>query len=185
MFATSDVIFIVIDCAICLGGLRENRRHPATYLVHGAKALNNAFRGWTRKEVGVVFFHWPSMVHFCSFQNFSLLVCLNVNEASHHFALSVLRCLVKLHELLRLILDSLKPHKYVCVTALNLYAVFSLIKRGAKPGWICLNYPKYSAAWLTVRCTWPRWAADLLTQKIVNDNARCSWVNRGLYAKWK
>uniref|UniRef100_A0A8C4NW59 PHD finger protein 8 n=1 Tax=Dicentrarchus labrax TaxID=13489 RepID=A0A8C4NW59_DICLA len=31
-------------------GLRENRRHPATYLVHGAKALNNAFRGWTRKE---------------------------------------------------------------------------------------------------------------------------------------
>lgn len=35
----------------CLTGLRENRRHPATYLVHGAKALNNAFRGWTRKEV--------------------------------------------------------------------------------------------------------------------------------------
>uniref|UniRef100_A0A8C2CIE5 PHD finger protein 8 n=1 Tax=Cyprinus carpio TaxID=7962 RepID=A0A8C2CIE5_CYPCA len=32
-------------------GLRENRRHPATYLVHGAKALNNAFRSWTRKEV--------------------------------------------------------------------------------------------------------------------------------------
>ncbi|XP_056589374.1 histone lysine demethylase PHF8 [Triplophysa dalaica] len=31
-------------------GLRENRRHPATYLVHGAKALNNAFRIWTRKE---------------------------------------------------------------------------------------------------------------------------------------
>uniref|UniRef100_A0A3B4UD32 PHD finger protein 8 n=1 Tax=Seriola dumerili TaxID=41447 RepID=A0A3B4UD32_SERDU len=31
-------------------GLRENRRHPATYLVHGAKALNNAFRSWTRKE---------------------------------------------------------------------------------------------------------------------------------------
>uniref|UniRef100_G3P1W7 Histone lysine demethylase PHF8 n=1 Tax=Gasterosteus aculeatus aculeatus TaxID=481459 RepID=G3P1W7_GASAC len=31
-------------------GLRENRRHPATYLVHGAKALNNAFRTWTRKE---------------------------------------------------------------------------------------------------------------------------------------
>ncbi|TNM87119.1 histone lysine demethylase PHF8 [Takifugu flavidus] len=31
-------------------GLRENRRHPAAYLVHGAKALNNAFRGWTRKE---------------------------------------------------------------------------------------------------------------------------------------
>uniref|UniRef100_A0A8C1XAY3 PHD finger protein 8 n=1 Tax=Cyprinus carpio TaxID=7962 RepID=A0A8C1XAY3_CYPCA len=28
----------------------ENRRHPATYLVHGAKALNNAFRSWTRKE---------------------------------------------------------------------------------------------------------------------------------------
>uniref|UniRef100_A0A4W5KJM4 PHD finger protein 8 n=1 Tax=Hucho hucho TaxID=62062 RepID=A0A4W5KJM4_9TELE len=24
--------------------------HPATYLVHGAKALNNAFRTWTRKE---------------------------------------------------------------------------------------------------------------------------------------
>lgn len=36
----------------CLPGLRENRRHPAAYLVHGAKALNNAFRGWTRKEVG-------------------------------------------------------------------------------------------------------------------------------------
>uniref|UniRef100_A0A672Z9X1 PHD finger protein 8 n=1 Tax=Sphaeramia orbicularis TaxID=375764 RepID=A0A672Z9X1_9TELE len=31
-------------------GLRENRRHPASYLVHGAKALNNAFRSWTRKE---------------------------------------------------------------------------------------------------------------------------------------
>ncbi|CAG07441.1 unnamed protein product [Tetraodon nigroviridis] len=31
-------------------GLRENRRHPAAYLVHGAKALNNAFRSWTRKE---------------------------------------------------------------------------------------------------------------------------------------
>uniref|UniRef100_A0A3B4BKY3 JmjC domain-containing protein n=1 Tax=Periophthalmus magnuspinnatus TaxID=409849 RepID=A0A3B4BKY3_9GOBI len=30
--------------------LRENRRHPASYLVHGAKALNNAFRSWTRKE---------------------------------------------------------------------------------------------------------------------------------------
>lgn len=32
-------------------GLRENRRHPASYLVNGAKALNNAFRSWTRKEV--------------------------------------------------------------------------------------------------------------------------------------
>uniref|UniRef100_A0A8C0H848 PHD finger protein 8 n=1 Tax=Chelonoidis abingdonii TaxID=106734 RepID=A0A8C0H848_CHEAB len=31
-------------------GLRENRRHPATYLVHGAKALNTAFRAWTRRE---------------------------------------------------------------------------------------------------------------------------------------
>uniref|UniRef100_A0AAV2LYL5 E3 ubiquitin-protein ligase HUWE1 n=1 Tax=Knipowitschia caucasica TaxID=637954 RepID=A0AAV2LYL5_KNICA len=31
-------------------GLRENRRHPASYLVHGAKALNNGFRSWTRKE---------------------------------------------------------------------------------------------------------------------------------------
>ncbi|KAG5282168.1 hypothetical protein AALO_G00052960 [Alosa alosa] len=31
-------------------GLRENRRHPASYLVHGAKSLNNAFRTWTRKE---------------------------------------------------------------------------------------------------------------------------------------
>uniref|UniRef100_A0A8C9QTQ2 PHD finger protein 8 n=1 Tax=Scleropages formosus TaxID=113540 RepID=A0A8C9QTQ2_SCLFO len=31
-------------------GLRENRRHPATYLVQGAKALSNAFRSWTRKE---------------------------------------------------------------------------------------------------------------------------------------
>ncbi len=35
-------------------GLRENRRHPATYLVHGAKALNNAFRSWTRKEVSLI-----------------------------------------------------------------------------------------------------------------------------------
>ncbi|XP_062486534.1 histone lysine demethylase PHF8-like, partial [Pezoporus occidentalis] len=32
-------------------GLRENRRHPAAYLVHGAKALTAAFRAWTRKEV--------------------------------------------------------------------------------------------------------------------------------------
>ncbi|XP_015278974.1 PREDICTED: histone lysine demethylase PHF8 [Gekko japonicus] len=31
-------------------GLRENRRHPAAYLVHGAKALNTAFRSWTKKE---------------------------------------------------------------------------------------------------------------------------------------
>ncbi|KAJ1095060.1 hypothetical protein NDU88_000231 [Pleurodeles waltl] len=31
-------------------GLRENRRHPASYLVHGAKALNMAFRAWTKKE---------------------------------------------------------------------------------------------------------------------------------------
>ncbi|XP_075434558.1 histone lysine demethylase PHF8 isoform X3 [Ascaphus truei] len=31
-------------------GLRENRRHPASYLVHGAKALNTAFRAWTKKE---------------------------------------------------------------------------------------------------------------------------------------
>ncbi|XP_043829648.1 histone lysine demethylase PHF8 isoform X2 [Dromiciops gliroides] len=31
-------------------GLRENRRHPASYLVHGAKALNLAFRSWTKKE---------------------------------------------------------------------------------------------------------------------------------------
>lgn len=44
-----DVINPVL---LCLAGLRENRRHPATYLVHGAKALNNAFRTWTRKEVG-------------------------------------------------------------------------------------------------------------------------------------
>lgn len=35
----------------CYVGLRENRRHPASYLVNGAKALNNAFRSWTRKEV--------------------------------------------------------------------------------------------------------------------------------------
>uniref|UniRef100_A0A8C4YRT8 PHD finger protein 8 n=1 Tax=Gopherus evgoodei TaxID=1825980 RepID=A0A8C4YRT8_9SAUR len=28
-----------------------NRRHPAAYLVHGAKALNTAFRAWTRREV--------------------------------------------------------------------------------------------------------------------------------------
>nr|XP_044996176.1 histone lysine demethylase PHF8 isoform X2 [Jaculus jaculus] len=31
-------------------GLRENRRHPASYLVHGGKALNLAFRAWTRKD---------------------------------------------------------------------------------------------------------------------------------------
>ncbi|XP_049728546.1 histone lysine demethylase PHF8 isoform X3 [Loxodonta africana] len=31
-------------------GLRENKRHPASYLVHGGKALNLAFRAWTRKE---------------------------------------------------------------------------------------------------------------------------------------
>nr|KAF6360467.1 PHD finger protein 8 [Myotis myotis] len=31
-------------------GLRENRRHPASYLIHGGKALNLAFRAWTRKE---------------------------------------------------------------------------------------------------------------------------------------
>ncbi|XP_030050132.1 histone lysine demethylase PHF8 [Microcaecilia unicolor] len=31
-------------------GLRENRRHPPAYLLHGAKALNMAFRSWTRKE---------------------------------------------------------------------------------------------------------------------------------------
>ncbi|KAM8933813.1 histone lysine demethylase PHF8 isoform 2-T2 [Pelodytes ibericus] len=31
-------------------GLRENRRHPASYLLHGAKALNTAFRAWTKKE---------------------------------------------------------------------------------------------------------------------------------------
>ncbi|XP_051683672.1 histone lysine demethylase PHF8 isoform X2 [Oryctolagus cuniculus] len=31
-------------------GLRQNRRHPASYLVHGGKALNLAFRAWTRKE---------------------------------------------------------------------------------------------------------------------------------------
>uniref|UniRef100_A0A8C7XDX7 PHD finger protein 8 n=1 Tax=Oryzias sinensis TaxID=183150 RepID=A0A8C7XDX7_9TELE len=33
-----------------LRGLRENRRHPASYLINGAKALNNSFRSWTRKE---------------------------------------------------------------------------------------------------------------------------------------
>lgn len=50
-------VFAVNNCCIAnfvvfgLTGLRENRRHPATYLVHGAKALNNAFRSWTRKEV--------------------------------------------------------------------------------------------------------------------------------------
>ncbi|KAM4019165.1 histone lysine demethylase PHF8 [Anomaloglossus baeobatrachus] len=31
-------------------GLRENRRHPAAYLLHGAKALNMAFKAWTKKE---------------------------------------------------------------------------------------------------------------------------------------
>uniref|UniRef100_A0A8C7XC25 PHD finger protein 8 n=1 Tax=Oryzias sinensis TaxID=183150 RepID=A0A8C7XC25_9TELE len=30
-----------------LRGLRENRRHPASYLINGAKALNNSFRSWT------------------------------------------------------------------------------------------------------------------------------------------
>lgn len=47
-------LLMIISLLFCLTGLRENRRHPAAYLVHGAKALNNAFRGWTRKEV--VFF---------------------------------------------------------------------------------------------------------------------------------
>uniref|UniRef100_UPI00398F2E14 histone lysine demethylase PHF8-like n=1 Tax=Pristiophorus japonicus TaxID=55135 RepID=UPI00398F2E14 len=31
-------------------GLRENGRHPALYLVHGAKSLNVAFRSWMKKE---------------------------------------------------------------------------------------------------------------------------------------
>ncbi|XP_072102311.1 histone lysine demethylase PHF8 isoform X1 [Mobula birostris] len=31
-------------------GLRENGRHPAHYLVHGAKSLNMAFRSWMKKE---------------------------------------------------------------------------------------------------------------------------------------
>ncbi|XP_041035518.1 histone lysine demethylase PHF8 isoform X2 [Carcharodon carcharias] len=31
-------------------GLRENQRHPANYLVHGAKSLNVAFRSWIKKE---------------------------------------------------------------------------------------------------------------------------------------
>lgn len=49
----------IIDLALfCVTGLRENRRHPATYLVHGAKALNNAFRSWTRKEVGKFLFNY-------------------------------------------------------------------------------------------------------------------------------
>lgn len=47
-FSHCAIINLVL---FCLTGLRENRRHPATYLVHGAKALNNAFRTWTRKEV--------------------------------------------------------------------------------------------------------------------------------------
>uniref|UniRef100_A0A8C2M2G2 PHD finger protein 8 n=1 Tax=Cricetulus griseus TaxID=10029 RepID=A0A8C2M2G2_CRIGR len=34
-----------------LGGLRENGRCPAPYLVRGSKALNVAFQAWTRKEV--------------------------------------------------------------------------------------------------------------------------------------
>lgn len=92
---------LLLTVLFCLGGLRENRRHPATYLVHGAKALNNAFRGWTRKEVGVMFFHSPSMDRFCSFQDFVLLVCVNVDEASHHFAAefndSVSQCLVSIY----------------------------------------------------------------------------------------
>lgn len=95
------LFLLLLTVLFCLGGLRENRRHPATYLVHGAKALNNAFRGWTRKEVGVMFFHSPSMVRFCSFQDFVLLVCVNVDEASHHFAAefndSVSQCLVSIY----------------------------------------------------------------------------------------
>ncbi len=74
------LVFTVCHCDIinlvvfCLTGLRENRRHPATYLVHGAKALNNAFRGWTRKEVGKILFNYfilyislsslPSLFHY-------------------------------------------------------------------------------------------------------------------------
>ena len=50
-----DVINLVL---FYFTGLRENRRHPATYLVHGAKALNNAFRTWTRKEVGTILFSY-------------------------------------------------------------------------------------------------------------------------------
>lgn len=76
----------LLTVLFCPGGLRENRRHPATYLVHGAKALNNAFRGWTRKEVGVMFFHLPSVVHCCLFENFGRLVSLNGDEASRHIA---------------------------------------------------------------------------------------------------
>ncbi|XP_025069444.1 histone lysine demethylase PHF8, partial [Alligator sinensis] len=43
-------------------GLRENRRHPATYLLHGAKALATAFRSWTRKEVVKTFLPWAGGV---------------------------------------------------------------------------------------------------------------------------
>ena len=54
MAAKSQYTLLVLQCWLTCyysAGLRENRRHPASYLVHGAKSLNNAFRGWTRKEV--------------------------------------------------------------------------------------------------------------------------------------
>ncbi|XP_036082558.1 histone lysine demethylase PHF8 isoform X3 [Rousettus aegyptiacus] len=44
-------------------GLRENRRHPASYLVHGGKALNLAFRAWTKKEVNMLIYLPP--LKFC------------------------------------------------------------------------------------------------------------------------
>lgn len=49
-------------------GLRENRRHPATYLVHGAKALNNAFRGWTRKEVRLIILRVELSSYYASYK---------------------------------------------------------------------------------------------------------------------
>lgn len=64
----------------CLTGLRENRRHPATYLVHGAKALNNAFRSWTRKEVDKIFFDY-----FTTFLLFIMLLFPNICHIGCYF----------------------------------------------------------------------------------------------------
>lgn len=80
MSCCEQPLFIICFCNIvnfvlfCFPGLRENRRHPATYLVHGAKALNNAFRGWTRKEVGKMSFSYLIFTAFLKSQK-SLFNC--------------------------------------------------------------------------------------------------------------
>lgn len=65
------LLFVLNFVLFCFPGLRENRRHPATYLVHGAKALNNAFRGWTRKEVGKMSFSYLIFTAFLNLKRLS------------------------------------------------------------------------------------------------------------------